>query len=182
MNILIINGSHRKNGNTQKFSEYFQNLAIENNINAEIINLVDKDINFCDGCLCCEETGECHLLDNFTEIAETIKKTDVLVFATPCYFNMPTARFKNFIDRTNVLCDFLNNNKKYFCTFIVGQTEIESCLEAYRCIETYTQIMAMEAIFEEPIIAIARNENDLEIDNNIVEQLQTIIKIVKEKM
>lgn len=178
MKVLIINGSHRTNGNTTIFSNYAQNVFKHNNIDAEIVNLIDYRIDFCSGCLLCEDIYECNIQDDFNLIVDKIKDSSLLFFVTPSYFNMPTARMKNFIDRTNVLCNYFENNKKLFSAFVVGQTDSDSCIDVYNYIKKYADIMYMDSVINEPIIAIARDAGELQINDQILLGLKNIIHTI----
>lgn len=155
MNILIINGSHRVNGNCERFSEVARNILSNDNA-VRVVNLIDMNIKYCTGCLNCEEGIECSINDDFSKIIEPeLKAADLIIFATPTYFNLPSAVMINFLDRTNKLCEYFSDNAKKSMFYLVGQTDEESIREAYKCLHTYSEIMNMEEI-EEPIVQVAR--------------------------
>lgn len=168
MKILIINGSHRM-GNTKHFVEKASKILSQKGHEVETVDLLKKRFEICDGCLICEETGECIIKDSFTEeIYPALKSADAYVFATPVYFNTVTALFKNFIDRTNCLCEFYEANQKKIAIFLVGQADEESLNSALGYLNEYAEIMNFD-IAEENICVIAREAGELEIDEKIVE-------------
>lgn len=175
MKAVIINGSHRICGNTGVFTKYLDTVLKEANVESELINLVEHDIEFCNGCLECEDTGECTIKDSFNNIADRLKKADIIIFATPNYFNAPSARFKNFIDRTNSLCNFFNENSKRYASFIVGQTDEESCLDVFRYLRTYSEIMSFIPLTDKPIIRIARCCGDLNINDSLKKEVNELV-------
>ncbi|MCT4631192.1 MAG: flavodoxin family protein [Firmicutes bacterium] len=89
---LCIFGSPRKNHNTMKLVN-----AIKSDI--EKINLVDKRVKPCRGCLACYKDGHCIIKDDFDEIIKKVEMADRLVIASPVYFNSVSGILKNFIDR-----------------------------------------------------------------------------------
>lgn len=109
--ILGINGSPRKNGNT----DYLLQVALDeastlSGIKTETIFLRDYEINPCNGCFsCCNEPAQggehaCILFrDGMDEIYPKLKQCDALIIATPVYFGSMTSQVKAFMDRTEGL-------------------------------------------------------------------------------
>ncbi len=168
MKILVINGSHRI-GNTKKFVETAAKILSQKGHEVEIFDLMKKRFEICDGCLVCEETGECVIEDIFTtDICPALKSADAYVFATPVYFNSVTSLFKNFIDRTNCLCEYYETNKKKVAIFLVGQADEDSLNSALGYLNEYAEIMNFD-VAEENICVLAREAGELEIDKKITE-------------
>lgn len=70
----------------------------------EIINLLDKRVDICLACdYCRSHYDECIIKDDMASILKTFKSSDLIVIATPLYFNSITSRLKIFIDRTQTL-------------------------------------------------------------------------------
>lgn len=101
--VLIISSTLRKKGNSEVLAEYFKKGATEAGNEVEKISLSGKNINFCKGCLSCQETQKCVIKDDANEIVEKIKNSDVIVFATPIYFYEMSGQMKTLLDRTNPL-------------------------------------------------------------------------------
>ncbi|WP_294468462.1 flavodoxin family protein [uncultured Anaerofustis sp.] len=99
--VLIISTSLRKNSNSEILAEKFKKGAVEAKNEVEIINLKDKEINFCIGCLSCQKTQKCIFNDDVNEIIDKMLNTDVIVFATPIYFYEMAGQMKVLLDRTN---------------------------------------------------------------------------------
>lgn len=168
MNILIINGSHR-NGNTKRFIKKAEEVLSKKGYSVEILELLEKKFEFCKGCLVCEESGECVIDDTFTQdIYKALKEADAYVFATPVYFNTVTALFKNFIDRTNCLCSYYEENPKKITMFLVGQADEDSLNSALGYLNEYAEIMNFE-VAGESICVIAKEADELEISEKITE-------------
>ncbi len=88
MNILILQGSPRVNGNTAWMAEEYKNAAEAAGHNVTIINVAHKHIN---GCLACEYchtkgNGTCIQKDDMQELYPLIAEAEVLVLATPIYY------------------------------------------------------------------------------------------------
>lgn len=102
MKILTIMGSERKTGNTAKFLKLFKDRLIKEN--DEIYEFVLKDLNYigCTSCYGCAKVPYCIIKDDLTELYSLIETVDVVIFATPIYFNSVSGISKNFIDRMQV--------------------------------------------------------------------------------
>ncbi len=100
MNILLLNGSSKKNGITSKFSEQLQN-KLEN---VDIINTRDlANAGFCNDCDYCKKHSKCFKNDDVSEILNKIIDADVLFVATPIYFETFPASLKLLVDRMQPL-------------------------------------------------------------------------------
>ena len=102
MKILVLNGSPKRDKSdtmhiTRAFLEGMQQACGQE---VEIINAVDKHIEFCKGCFACMHNGgKCVHDDDMKAILEEILKSDLLVFSYPLYcYGMP-APLKAILDR-----------------------------------------------------------------------------------
>lgn len=101
MNVLVIHGSMRKNGNTKILSEEFVRGAKEAGHKAEIVELRDKKFSDCLGCRACfNNGGKCVQQDDMAEILDKLRGADVIVLASPMYYFTWTGLMKRFLDRT----------------------------------------------------------------------------------
>ncbi len=101
MNILVILGSPRKNGNSETLVK-----TVIDGIEEQILCTVDsiylhglKDLHPCRGCGGCEKTGMCVIKDDMIELYEKVDEADIIFLVTPVYFYGPSAQIKTFIDR-----------------------------------------------------------------------------------
>lgn len=171
MNIVILNGSQRANGNCYRFSTTAQEI-LKRHHEVKLFNLIECKVLPCHGCLRCEDGEECDINDDYSkQICPALKESDLIVIATPTYFNMPSSALVNFMDRTNNLCEYLCSNPKKALVYLVGQTDEETIRDAYKCIRTYFDIMCIEEI-RDPILRIARMPE--EIDSEIVSILEKV--------
>lgn len=101
MNILILNGSPRINGNTKKMiNDFTENVDILRN-KVTTIDVFQKKVNDCIACEYChsKETGKCLQKDDMQEIYKEMKNTDMLILASPIYYHGITGKLKCVIDR-----------------------------------------------------------------------------------
>ncbi len=101
--VLIISTSPRKAGNSQVLADAFMKGAKDANNLVEKVELYDKKINFCLGCLACQKSGQCVIKDDANAIVEKMRDADVLVFATPIYYYAMSGQMKTMLDRSNPL-------------------------------------------------------------------------------
>ncbi len=101
--VLIISSSFRTKGNSARLAEEFSKGAKEAGNEVEFISLHDKKIAFCRGCLACQETKRCAILDDADVLREKMLHADVLVFATPVYYYGLSGQLKTLLDRCNPL-------------------------------------------------------------------------------
>lgn len=101
--VIVISTSFRRGGNSDTLADEFIRGAIESGNEVEKISLKGKTIGFCKGCLACQKTQVCVIKDNAVEIAEKVKNTDVIVFATPIYYYEMSGQMKTLLDRFNPL-------------------------------------------------------------------------------
>lgn len=97
--VLIISSSFRLQSNSDILAHEAQRGAIEAGNDVEFVNLKDKNINSCLGCMTCQKTLRCVQDDDMRELVEKVRKADVLIFATPIYFYEMSGQMKTFLDR-----------------------------------------------------------------------------------
>lgn len=98
--ILILTGSPRRNGNTDRLAQSFAKGAEESN-QVEIVSVCDYKVNPCIGCNSCfsREGNRCFQNDDMTAIYEKLSQADILIIASPIYFYGISSQLKAIIDR-----------------------------------------------------------------------------------
>lgn len=99
MKVLLINGSPKVNGNTAIALEEMVKVFAEENIEAEVIHVGNKDIRGCIACMSCKEKGKCVFDDMVNECAQKFEECDGMVVASPVYYATPNATLIAFLDR-----------------------------------------------------------------------------------
>ncbi|ATW26544.1 flavodoxin family protein [Candidatus Formimonas warabiya] len=110
MNILAVQGSPKRNGNTAALLHHFLKAMEEDkNVKIEQIYLASKNIKPCMGCGKCKKASQgCVMKDDMREIYSSLLAADVLVLASPIYWFNVTAQTKPFLDRIYGLPDYEN--------------------------------------------------------------------------
>jgi Multimeric flavodoxin WrbA len=101
MKILALNGSLRKNGNTEILLKQALMGCEAEGAEVEILKLTDFEIKPCKGCgLCLFKKDYCvNQGDGVDQIFDKVDRADGLLLGTPCYFLEATAVIKQLIDR-----------------------------------------------------------------------------------
>ncbi len=108
-NVLILNGSPRKNGYTSELIRVVQE-NLNEKINVDVFECQGADVQYCIDCRHCEHSYSCIIDDDMQQLYKKIEEADILVFATPVYFYTVSAQLKTVIDRLQVY--FFKNVKK----------------------------------------------------------------------
>lgn len=108
MKIVLINGSPKgRSSNTHIMAEAFLQGAQE--AGAETLNvfLAEKEIRHCRGCFSCwlKTPGHCAIDDDMKHILSEADGADVLILASPLYFDTISGMLKVFMDRMIVKGD-----------------------------------------------------------------------------
>lgn len=102
MKILALNGSPRKQGNTDILIDEILLGARSKGLLAEKLRLYDYEIQPCIDCRRCKQSEAgytCALKDGMAEIYAKLEAADIIIFGTPIYWYGPTAKMKLLIDR-----------------------------------------------------------------------------------
>ena len=99
MKVLLINGSPRINGNTALALKEMADIFAQEGIEAEIIQVGNKDIRGCIACGSCGKTGKCVFDDMVNEIAPKFEAADGIVIGSPVYYAGANATLMAFLQR-----------------------------------------------------------------------------------
>jgi len=102
MNICILNGSPRQNGNTAELLKPFCDELALGGAAVNRIDLVQKNIASCKGCYRCQDVPDeygCCQKDDMHDVAKVILDSELIVLATPIYTWFCTTELKATLDR-----------------------------------------------------------------------------------
>ena len=100
MNILVVTGSPRKNGNTEIMASVFAKSAREAGHEVTVKELSTLKVEPCLACTdCFTHDGVCIQNDDMNSILTDLSQADMLVLASPVYWFDVSAQTKCFIDR-----------------------------------------------------------------------------------
>ncbi len=105
MHVLGLQGSPRKNGNTDYLMQTFLEKARQMGAGVELLQLPEMNIQYCMGCGYCEKNGFCVIRDD--EMADRVypklRQADLVVLGSPVFFYGICAQLKTLIDRGQAL-------------------------------------------------------------------------------
>ena len=104
MNVLMINGSPRGNGNTTIALREMKNDFDQEGIEVTELNVGAKAIRGCIACNKCAELGKCVFDDAVNEAAPLLAKADGVVVASPVYYASANGNLISFLDRLFYSC------------------------------------------------------------------------------
>ena len=104
MNVLMINGSPHKEGNTYIALHEMEKVLQAEGFETEILHIGNKAIRGCVGCRRCGELGRCVFDDAVNEAAEKFARCDGLVVGSPVYYASANATLVAFLTRLFYSC------------------------------------------------------------------------------
>ena len=99
MKVLMLNGSLRTKGNTFIALEEMKKVFEVEGVEAEIVQVGNKDVRGCIACRRCVELGKCVFDDVVNEMATKFEAADGLVIASPVYYASANATLIACLDR-----------------------------------------------------------------------------------
>ena len=132
--VLIISGSPRKGGNSDKLCDRFAEGARDAGHSVTKVSLADCKVGFCTGCNCCGQTHRCIIDDDVPEIIGRMMTSDVIVMASPVYFYSVDAQIKALIDRSVSVWTVMRDKVFYFIMTSAedSETVMDCTLECFR--------------------------------------------------
>lgn len=98
--IVVLVGSPRRNGNTEKLVEAFVKGAQSAGHQVTNFSIIDTKVNGCIACdYCMNNEGKCVQKDGMQAIYEQLHQADTVVFASPSYYFGWSAQLKAIVDR-----------------------------------------------------------------------------------
>lgn len=120
MKVLIINGSPRIGGNTSIAVDEMVKTFQEEGVEAEVVQIGNKDIRGCIACGSCAQNGKCVFDDAVNEIAPKFEAADGLVVASPVYYASANATLIACLDRLFYSTSF-NKRMKVGASVVVAR-------------------------------------------------------------
>lgn len=123
-NIVILNGSPRKNGNTSRLIDEFRKGAEEQGNNVTEFFLNQMNIHGCLGCFGGGKDSSCPCVqrDDMMQIYPAYKEADIIVLASPLYYWSISGQLKTAFDRLFAIaeCDKDYSNPQKQCILLMA--------------------------------------------------------------
>ncbi|MCQ4697560.1 flavodoxin family protein [Paeniclostridium sordellii] len=101
--VLIINGSPRKNKNCFNMINEITKELIDSKISYKVFDIYDMNIEYCTACGFCEKTGYCKFKDDMTPMYDMFDKAKGTIVVSPVHFDCISAKVKTVVDRTQAI-------------------------------------------------------------------------------
>lgn len=141
MRLAVFMSSPRKGGNSDKLAEAFIAGAKAGGHQTTTITIRECTINGCLGCeYCYDHSGSCIQQDDMQNVYTILENSDVVVFATPIYYQGFPAQLKAVVDRLYVSenRDFPIIGSVLLATYATeGHFMAEQTLSYYRSLACY---------------------------------------------
>ncbi len=181
MNIVILNGSPRKAGNTstaiKAFADGIQEFLPD--AHHEVISVAEVQVGPCTNCDGCKRAGKCVQKDDSARVIERVEQADLIVFASPVYWWGVTAQMKCILDKFySRAAQLQQTQKKAICIFI-GEDEVDAAQyrimsEQFACISAY---LGWKLMFVHNICAF--EEGDLRNNEAELGKLRSLAQLYK---
>lgn len=99
MNVLMINGSPRKDGNTTIAVNEMVKIFESENIEVEVVQVGTMNIRGCIACGSCHKTGKCVFDDIVNTLHSKLAAADGVVIASPVYYASANGSLISLLDR-----------------------------------------------------------------------------------
>ena len=111
MKIIAVNGSPRKNWNTDTLLRNVLDGAASAGAETEMVCLYDLNFKGCRSCMACKLRKEprpnrCIVRDDLTAVLDKVHEADAVVLGSPIYFSEVTGEMRSFFER--FLFQYLN--------------------------------------------------------------------------
>ena len=100
MNILILNGSPRKNGSISQMLESMREEAEKAGATVQVVRVSSLQVKPCMGCMSCRKALKCVFPeDGAQETLRKIEECDLFIIGAPCYWGNLPGQLKVLFDR-----------------------------------------------------------------------------------
>lgn len=134
MNILVLNGSPRPNGNTAAMVSAFTAGAMAVGHQVDVVNVCRKNIHGCLGCEYCHTkgSGKCIQDDDMQEVYPLLERAEMIVLASPIYYHGFSGQLQCALNRIYAL-DKPKNLKRAALFLSSGDRDVyDGAVYAYR--------------------------------------------------
>ena len=104
MKVLLVNGSSREHGCTDRALREVAAALNAEGIDTEMFFIGNAPIPDCTACMSCRKTGKCVFDDVANRLTEKALECDGFVFGTPVYYAHPSGRILSVLDRAFYSC------------------------------------------------------------------------------
>ncbi|MGM0471539.1 MAG: flavodoxin family protein [Bacillota bacterium] len=104
--VVGIKGSPRNNSNSNFMLDEMVSAiedATSQQVSTNLFSPAKLDLAPCQGCFYCDQSGECIIKDDMQNLYQEFNQADIILLATPIFFNGVSAQLKTMIDRCQAI-------------------------------------------------------------------------------
>ncbi len=185
MQVIGIEGSPRKNGNTEQLVEAVLTGAEAKGAQTRFFKLAEMQISDCIACYTCKTKGRCAIEDDMHQLYAAMQDADAIVLGSPVYFWQVNAITKRFMDRLIALInpDFstrLNGPKKLVLAYTQGNPDREKFQTYYNQMEEMFSFLQYD-VQATLVAAGTRQPKDTQAHPEVLAQADAIGKELAQK-
>ena len=124
MEVLILQGSPRRGGNTETLCTLMAAPLVEQGHRVDVVRLADLRIGGCTACFACQKVADapgCPLKDDMPAVYDKVLAAEAVVLATPVYCWGMAAQLKAPVDRFYAFCKFAHADEGRFRCLVEGK-------------------------------------------------------------
>jgi len=156
MKVLFLQGSPRRDGNTQAVCSHMAKTLRGEGAQVETLRLADMTIKGCTECFACQKVSDrpgCPLKDDMNAVYDRVLAADAVVLATPVFCWCMTAQLRAALDRFYAFCKFgesavgkfkcLIDGKRFALVVTAGggpYDGAEICVASYRAMAAFLRL------------------------------------------
>jgi multimeric flavodoxin WrbA len=178
--VLGLEGSPRKNGNTEKLVKAILGGATEKGADTKFYKLAKMNISLCLGCFSCRETGTCVTEDDMQLLHGEIQSSDAIILGSPVYMWQVSGQTKLFMDRLVpfIKPDFtsrLKGKKRVFMVFTQGNPDEQTFKVYFEYLEKLFSFLHYD-VKGTMVATGTRDQNDILQQTDLLEKAKEIGK------
>ena len=160
--IVVFNGSPRKDGNTVTILDLIARGAREQGAEVKFYTLFKMKFMACQGCFACRLQDDCVINDELREALGKVKTADAVVIGSPIYMMQMSGPVKNLYDRLFPLMDKEGRPRFGAKKLVTVYSQSLDDPRAYESYFEYTSAMYPSFGFEWADNIVCVNANDPE--------------------
>ena len=160
--IVVFNGSPRKDGNTTTILDLVAQGARDHGAEVKYYILFKMKFMACQGCFACRMKDDCVINDELHEALQKIKSADAVVIGSPIFMMQMTGPVKNLYDRFFPLMDVDGKPRFGSKKLVTVWTQSMDDLHTYDSYYEYTAAMYPSFGFEWVDNIVCPGSNDPE--------------------
>ena len=138
--ITVVSSSLRTKSTSRTVLEEVLEGLKDNKHDVELVDLRKIELNFCKGCMACQELGKCAINDGVNNVLPIVNDSEIIVFVTPIYYYSISGQLKTLLDRMNALYTSETRKfKKVYAVFTCADDQLSAIEGPKKAIEGWVE-------------------------------------------